>query len=107
EQARRALLADPTAALDMLRSRLRPAAPLNEIDVQRVIRSLDADDFRARDRAAAGLLAAGRRVHPFVKAAKLTSPEGVARQAALEKRFAAGPPPHHLPPPPPTHALHH
>jgi WD40 repeat protein len=96
EQARRALLANPDAAVDMLRVKLRPAAPLSETDIGRLIRSLDADDYRSRDKAAAGLLAAGRRVLPWLKAAKLTSPEGIARQAALEQRLAAGLTPNEL-----------
>jgi WD40 repeat protein len=91
EQARRALLTDPTAAVALLRAKLRPATPLNDADISRLIRWLDADDYPARERAVAGLLAVGHRVLPRLKETKLTSDEGIARLAAVVRDLSAGP----------------
>jgi WD40 repeat protein len=90
EQARRTLLTDPAAAVALLRRRLQPAEPLNDAAVRRLVRSLDADDYRDRQRAAAGLLTMGRRVLPRLKEAKATSEEGTARLAGLVRDLSAG-----------------
>lgn len=91
EQARRALLARPAQAVEMLRDRLRPVAPLDAEAVARLIRGLDAQHYRDREGAAAGLRAIGRRVLPMLREARLDSEEGAARLAALVRELAAGP----------------
>jgi hypothetical protein len=96
EMARRALLADPAGAVELIRRQLRPAAPVDAAAVGRLLTELDGPDYRGRERAAAGLRAVGRRVLPALRQAKLESVEGSSRLAALAKELSAGPTPEEL-----------
>jgi WD40 repeat protein len=96
EQARRALLANPAITVDLFEKQLRPAKPVTGVEVNKVIQQLDAKNYRERERAAADLIAIGRRALPFVREAKLTSEEGVARLATLVRDLSAGMTPNEL-----------
>lgn len=91
EQARRALLARPAAAVEFLRDRLRPVAPVDAEAVAGLVRRLDTQHYRDRERAAAGLRALGRRVLPLLRDSRSDAEEGTARLAVLVRELAAGP----------------
>jgi WD40 repeat protein len=90
EQARRALLADPEKAVELLTSRLRPVKPIDPAAVGELVRGLDHARFRQREQAAADLWALGRRVLPLLREAKPASAEGRTRLAAIVEQLAAG-----------------
>jgi WD40 repeat protein len=91
EPARRRLLADPGAAVQLFRERLRPATPTDRAIIERQIRALDAEDYRDRERAAAGIRALGRRALPFLREARPQAPEARERVKSLTAELAAGP----------------
>lgn len=91
EPARRRLLADPAGAVRLFRERLQPATPADPGTVRRQIRALDAEDYRDRERAAAGLRSLGRRALPFLREARPQAPEARARVQSMIAELAAGP----------------
>jgi WD40 repeat protein len=91
EQARRALLADPSAAVELLNRRLRSATPVDPAAVAGLLTKLDAADYRERARAAAAIQAIGRRVLPLLREATVDSEEAKTRLAAMIRELSAGP----------------
>jgi WD40 repeat protein len=91
EQARRALLADPAAAVELLKRRLRPAAPIDTATVAGLVTKLDAADYRERARATAAIQAIGLRVLPLLREATAHSEEAKTRLAAMIRELSTGP----------------
>jgi hypothetical protein len=78
--AMRQLMARPAPAAVLLAERLRPAAPVEEKAVRQLLRDLDADDFTAREKAAAELTKIADQAEPLLRqAAEGASPEGKRR----------------------------
>jgi WD40 repeat protein len=91
EQARRALLAEPVAAVELLKRRLRSAMPVDPVAVAGLVAKLDVADYRERARATAAIQAIGRRVLPLLRESTAGSEEGKTRLAAMIRELSAGP----------------
>jgi WD40 repeat protein len=68
-RAMRALAAAPEQALPLLRDRLKPAAPVEAAQVAALLRLLDSDSFKERQRAFSGLEELGRPAAPLLRQA--------------------------------------
>lgn len=90
EQARRRLLADPAMAESLLRSRLKQAEPIDVAEVNRLIATLDHDEYRVRERSVVRLRELGRRVKPYLQGVTPKSPEGNERLAVIRRDLEAG-----------------
>jgi WD40 repeat protein len=85
-----ALAAAPRQAVPFLEQNLRPAAldPALERRARELLAQLDADDFKARERAVAALQKMGDTVSPFLRGALPGRPSAEARQRL--ERLVAG-----------------
>jgi WD40 repeat protein len=89
------LASEPDQALPFLRKRLLPATPVTAEQVQRLLKQLDAEDFRVRERASQELLSLGYQVQATLRSlveAKNTPPEtGSRAERILSKLEQASP----------------
>jgi WD40 repeat protein len=85
------LMDDPTAAVRLIRDRLKPAAPIPAADVARLLADVDAPDFRRREGAAKRLTAAIDQLLPAVTAAEKSPGASPELRERLRKVLAAAP----------------
>jgi RNA polymerase sigma factor (sigma-70 family) len=92
-RAMRRMMARPVPAVALLRERLRPAAAVREEAVLQLLRGLDAEDFAAREKAAAELEEIADRVESVLREVqKGASPEARRRiERALQAAGSAVP----------------
>jgi hypothetical protein len=91
-RAVRGLVAARHRALPLLRERLRPAAPPDTRQIDRLLADLDSDDFDVREKAAARLEGLGAAAGPALRKAlaEKPSPEARRRLTQLLERLAPG-----------------
>jgi RNA polymerase sigma factor (sigma-70 family) len=89
--AMRQLLGRPGRAVALLRERLRPAAEVDDKDIQRLLRDLDSDAFAEREKAAADLRAVADRAEAALRKALQDNPSAEARRRIEAVLESAGP----------------
>ncbi len=89
----RLLAAAPDRAVGLITGAVRPAAALDPAVVDKLLADLDSNAFAARERATAGLIAAGERAEGKVRAFLAASPSAeAARRAEDVLKAVTGPP---------------
>jgi RNA polymerase sigma factor (sigma-70 family) len=78
--AMRRLLARPGPATALLAARLKPAAPADAKAIEQHLRDLDADDFGAREKAAAELAKVADQAEPLLRKALASGPSAEAKR---------------------------
>jgi hypothetical protein len=89
----RILAAAPARAAPLIRAAVRPAAPVDAAAVDRLLADLASETFATREKATAGLIAAGDAAEEKVRAFLVATPSPEARQRAAQVLGAVSGPP--------------